>query len=903
MTLSVKISADVSGAENGLRRLERQLERTGQAARGIKLEKMSIAKDVASDDSQLLETVKRNWAMFATTARGHTMRQRAKKYGQEPDNPLQWDFGAMYGNRTIATRMMRDLSEVLTGIKYSQPQQPSLPPPSPPSGEPAEDKGSLMKRAAQFAGRMTTRFGALAGAAIVKGGWDAYHARAEALTESEDVWKRMGGREDYDEFLGRLRGLGAELQLTTAEAAKLTTGFSKAAGAVDAGIVDRSRLAGQFARGYGMRPDEGADFFGRAEYMGVGAGKEQQRQFAMLIGEATAKGRMSGKPEQVFQDMLASIQKMEAATGTVPTEATLARAAALHAQLYQNPASKGQVGRYEDALQSVLKSDDLINQAFLFRAFNGQFDVRNPYEFQRLKDANIMQTPFEVLGHGDKSTALLDFMMRQTAKEGEMEFAAGIGASAEEAAAGRLSGYTHGALSLPQAEQFGKDYRKMGGMGGFSEWAKKNGIDLSKINDWGVTSDLAGLAAGTVSPEELKKKYLDEKKELLRGGDEERLRNASGEELARILPGIIAAAVPTNDAQTLRSLPADISRELEKQFGGALVDIMNEMRETELIAIHNAGEDAHKIVHAIEIGNGWLEQIGKKLDVDIPEGHEVRIGQPYLSPKDEDMPQAADWLKNTRRKIWGEDDKGGEGSVVGSVKGIWDRLRRYFDPEHVAGIMGNISQESSFKTGASGDSGRSFGLAQWLGDRKKALYDFAQGQGKKPNDPTVQADFIAQEMTTTEQKALRELLKTKTPEDAALAVSKHYERPKLRYANNDYRVSEARRFYEKFAKSEDRPADKPVGAELAGRASEMTKTFDIPKTPEDADTAVRYNEQPSSSQARFDGQIDLNINQVDAMGRTVLQQQHILRPEPSPPGVVKKGATWNVDYEHAWRRQ
>lgn len=123
--------------------------------------------------------------------------------------------------------------------------------------------------------------------------------------------------------------------------------------------------------------------------------------------------------------------------------------------------------------------------------------------------------------------------------------------------------------------------------------------------------------------------------------------------------------------------------------------------------------------------------------------------------------------------------------ITGTMPGVnaeAGKLKQHFDskgiPSHIsAGIVGNLSAESDFNTGAVNKTSGAFGLAQWLGDRKKSLIKFAKKEGKSLTDPTLQADFIVHELKTTEKEAYNKLLKTKTPQEAAAVFGKHYERP------------------------------------------------------------------------------------------------------------------------------
>ena len=100
--------------------------------------------------------------------------------------------------------------------------------------------------------------------------------------------------------------------------------------------------------------------------------------------------------------------------------------------------------------------------------------------------------------------------------------------------------------------------------------------------------------------------------------------------------------------------------------------------------------------------------------------------------------------------------------------------------EQSAGIVANLIQESELKPGAIGDSGSSYGIAQWRGSRQKDFEQFA-GKGIKGSSFKEQMEFVHHEMTAGEEKAAGARLKaTQTASEAGAVVSKYYERPALR---------------------------------------------------------------------------------------------------------------------------
>lgn len=65
----------------------------------------------------------------------------------------------------------------------------------------------------------------------------------------------------------------------------------------------------------------------------------------------------------------------------------------------------------------------------------------------------------------------------------------------------------------------------------------------------------------------------------------------------------------------------------------------------------------------------------------------------------------------------------------------------------IAGFMGNLQAEHEFKTSMNGDSG-SVGLAQWLGDRKTNLQNYAIANSMEITNVILQAWFIIEECTS-----------------------------------------------------------------------------------------------------------------------------------------------------------
>lgn len=115
---------------------------------------------------------------------------------------------------------------------------------------------------------------------------------------------------------------------------------------------------------------------------------------------------------------------------------------------------------------------------------------------------------------------------------------------------------------------------------------------------------------------------------------------------------------------------------------------------------------------------------------------------------------------------------------------------------HIAGVLANFVVESGSKNlnpTAVGDNGNAFGIAQWNGDRMKALKSWATAQGLDHTSIDTQVKFLVHELQTSESKAYAKLLEATTAEEAAAAFSKWFERPGVPHLSR--RKSEATRIY------------------------------------------------------------------------------------------------------------
>lgn len=95
---------------------------------------------------------------------------------------------------------------------------------------------------------------------------------------------------------------------------------------------------------------------------------------------------------------------------------------------------------------------------------------------------------------------------------------------------------------------------------------------------------------------------------------------------------------------------------------------------------------------------------------------------------------------------------------------------------HAAGIVGNLIGESNLNHTAVNKSSGAYGIAQWLGNRKKKLFS------EYGNNPTFeqQLEFVWEELNTDEKSAYDRLLQTKSVDEAVNSFMQHFERPSKR---------------------------------------------------------------------------------------------------------------------------
>jgi hypothetical protein len=117
-----------------------------------------------------------------------------------------------------------------------------------------------------------------------------------------------------------------------------------------------------------------------------------------------------------------------------------------------------------------------------------------------------------------------------------------------------------------------------------------------------------------------------------------------------------------------------------------------------------------------------------------------------------------------------------------------------FSPAQAAAKVANLQAESSSKilpSGVTGDAGTAHGAAQWRNDRyygsgnRQGLLSFARANALDPNATETQQKFMRYEYMGPEKAAYNRILATQTPQDAATAINRYYERSADRTGNRE----------------------------------------------------------------------------------------------------------------------
>ena len=126
---------------------------------------------------------------------------------------------------------------------------------------------------------------------------------------------------------------------------------------------------------------------------------------------------------------------------------------------------------------------------------------------------------------------------------------------------------------------------------------------------------------------------------------------------------------------------------------------------------------------------------------------------------------------------------------------VWDYLiEQGYSAIQVAGIIGNMYQESGVNPAREETNGIGYGLVQWSFGRRQQLEAFAESKGKPVSDIYVQLEFLVKELKSGKQLYGTYADQFNNPysvDDATEAFCWGFERPNKNYANMANRKAKA----------------------------------------------------------------------------------------------------------------
>ena len=104
---------------------------------------------------------------------------------------------------------------------------------------------------------------------------------------------------DFDKLRDAARGAAGEIGATFGDMQGMTLRYARIAGSDVGSVVDRTKFAAGFARGYGMDQMEGVTIAARAENAGI-----DPKQLAAAIGDVLEQGGLQGRQSEVANAIL-----------------------------------------------------------------------------------------------------------------------------------------------------------------------------------------------------------------------------------------------------------------------------------------------------------------------------------------------------------------------------------------------------------------------------------------------------------------------------------------------------------------------------------------------------------------------------------------------------------------------
>ena len=650
MTVSVKVSTDISNTEAQLRRAREELKRVSDQLKSMGKDakdfgKIDFSQVGGQDADKHLAKIQQQYKELLNL--NSDLRRRIRVSGQENSSPFDLDWARLgfLNPRTQDIQRQNFLRNIMAGT----PWQPPLTSPQDPGahGEPQNRGGS-----SGGGGLSTSMIGGLRmglGFLGINAGLGALgqaFTLGKSLATDTDLFIRRT-REAGESFAStrtRLEQLGKDLAITDTEAAKLGIAFATTANITDqAQAAEGTRNAIGFGRGYGIDPATAVHGFGQLQLLGAASGNGMsQRQMMLLIGKTISDGMLGGKAEQVISELGTHVERFVAQNMRAPGDVAdyLGLRAAM-GQLANDPnrnlpglASHGGA-LYEQMTQGLRGNagglgSEMIRGRVLQQAGYDPWEIYNLQQrltpLTRLKNGNTYYESFMSYAQQQFGGQLNDPKDRERILA---MLSATTGQSAE---------------SLYAWDQAYQQYKT-----GQSN-AGKNALD------WDTELQRAGVSSDKLNPSGIK-----EIGDIFGAGDDlQRLKEIGARYLQRPdLPtkdkGDLASAIKEGGAADLRSALLRVAGTLGmtqtegSKLQQTMADLINTL--TEVIGTKLVGAIT-ELVDTIKPVSGWLKSIAEFLGI---KSESANIGEKESIPTGKNAPilSAERWKWELNPKNWG----------------------------------------------------------------------------------------------------------------------------------------------------------------------------------------------------------------------------------------------------------
>lgn len=386
-----------------------------------------------------------------------------------------------------------------------------------------------------FAGPAGAIIGGAIGGKLDSGASDA----SKEAIEYHNLRNNLGNSSvDFDNLRNSVRYLTEGLGVTYNEAEQLAQSFARtAASAPDVNLLGKSlQNAIGFARGYGIDPQAGTEFFAGQQLNKVTGNESDNKRLATQIAEATARSGTSSKMTEMLAVITQFTQRTAAQSLAIPdVSAFTSLMGTLMSSntpgLSRNPMNSASLIEQADAGMRSMSSEAQKNfmMTALQRTYPKEYAAYAGLDLQERIEGGLFATGASTFSHdsthynlarslNDKSAmSRYDELAKDTAPNIKILFDEILLAtkrddgSYDSGMAGKFAAQQFG-MPVKQAEALFGNYLNDPGFGDLEKQLKRYGIDLSAFKNLSQLPTVAALAMGG------DKNFSDQYKHLLDTG-------------------------------------------------------------------------------------------------------------------------------------------------------------------------------------------------------------------------------------------------------------------------------------------------------------------------------------------------------------------------------------------------